>query len=101
MFLFFGYPIGGLGSYSRKVGYAKKGVWYEPTGTVCFGTLMSLPPEGSEVWTPFQSCIGQYRAYGELSGVLESQLKVSRMAPRTIVSGRSLGLDCPAASPRL
>ena len=27
-----GYLILGLGSQNRKVGYPKKGVWYEPTG---------------------------------------------------------------------
>ena len=28
---FFGYPILGLGSCSRKVGYPQKGIWYELT----------------------------------------------------------------------
>ena len=29
---FFGYLILGLGSQNHRVGYPKKGVWYEPTG---------------------------------------------------------------------
>ena len=38
---FFGYLTLGLGSQNHKVGYPKKGVWYEPTGTCgpYFGAL--------------------------------------------------------------
>ena len=36
---FFGYFILALGSYNYKVGYPKKGVWYEPTGRAQCGLI--------------------------------------------------------------
>ena len=35
------YPSVGLGFYNRKVGYPKKGVWYEPTGKPEVSNLLS------------------------------------------------------------
>ena len=36
-----------LGSYSYKVGYVKRGVWYEPTGTGGASII-----HGFEAWAP-------------------------------------------------
>ena len=38
-----GYVISGLGSYSNKVGYLDKGIWYEPTDRAGFFCLNMHP----------------------------------------------------------